>query len=216
MLCKNFRIRFVKMVVLFVGSKQLYFCSENDFVYACRIFAKGRWKGNSRWLTKKVNFFDSLLHEFLLLFSCVMKAKRLKLFKSFFLRRMAAREIERCVKRDRPNFFRVVFFRVVFRFFWSSEFSFPIEFDSKGFHPGCKCKGSERDEGPTAEPKPESRKSEDRSILRHKKGTPKAKMTPRSSSRFANYAIKVISDLERPWVFCSGASCIMLAVSTLR
>ncbi len=42
-------------------------------------------------------------------------------------------------------------------------------FDSMGFsHPGCKGKGSKRDEGPTAEPKPESRKSKHRSILRQK------------------------------------------------
>ena len=190
MLCKNFRIRFVKMVVLFVGSKQLYFCSENDFVYACRIFAKGRWKGNSRWLTKKVNFFDSLLHEFSLLFSCVMKAKRLKLFKSFFLRRMAAREIERCVKRDRPNFFRVVFFRVVFmlssdfsdlhivfRFFWSVFVFLSISI-RWGSHPGLIAAERERPTGA----KPESRKSAKRGIWRHKRHCKCKKMMPQNSS----------------------------------
>ena len=106
------------------------------------------------------------------------------------------------------------FFRVVFRFFWSSEFSFPIEFDSKGFHPGCKCKGNERDEGPTAEPKPKSRKSKHRSILRQKNA-------PKSKNDTPEQQYLVITRSETSiWkgheFFCSGASCIMLAVSTLR
>ncbi len=137
------------------------------------------------------------MHEFSLLFSCAMKVKRVKSFKSFFLRRMAARKSRgESSRADRWTFyfgFRFCFFRaffrvvvclhVVFRFFWSSVIVFLwCVFRTSsiwwGSHPGCKGKGSKRGKGPTAEPEPESQKGEDRGISRHKKVPKKQEWHP--------------------------------------
>lgn len=159
-----------------------------------------------------------------------MKVERVKLFKSFFLRRMAVRKIEGWIKQGRSMnfllcraFFRLMFFpsclHVVFRIsglLWMGSCgvsSVRVRFDAWGSHPGCRIAKERR----RAEPK--SGKSENRGMI-WRREEQNVLLTKRwqghpGAAVFGIYAISNI-DLERPWVFCSGASCIMLAVSTLR
>lgn len=62
------RIRFVDVVVrTFCWLKSAItpeIAHKTDFVYACRNFAKGRWKGIQDGWRKKLTLFGSLLHVF--------------------------------------------------------------------------------------------------------------------------------------------------------
>ena len=147
-----------------------------------------------------VNFLTHFCTNFHCFFSCVMKVKRVKSFKSFFACDGCSRNREVCQLGPTEPFFRFCFFRVVlfselssclssdfsdllvvFRFFWSSVLvvCLPYEFDSMGFSPRLQTQQESRGADGGREP----RERPERHVARQGETKNWEKMMPRTISR---------------------------------